>query len=116
MMPRTAVNSSLFASVLAAIGATSCCLLPLALVGAGLSGAWIATARSLEVLQLPFAIVCFASLAYAYYKLYIQAPSCAPGEVCESPRLQRIQRIALWMVVAGILALGVAYTFVGYME
>jgi mercuric ion transport protein len=110
------IRTSIVAGILAAVGATSCCLLPLLLVGVGLGGAWIATARSLEVLQLPFAVICVLSLGYAFFRLYLRPPVCSPGQECELPRVQRVQRAVFWTALGAIVLLGVAYAFVPYLE
>lgn len=116
MISKTAYRSTLITSVLAALGATACCVLPLVLVTLGLGGAWMASLRSLEAFQPLFAAVTFACLGYAFYSLYIQPKRCAPDEVCASPAVLRRQRIVFWLVAVAIIALGLAYAFISNLE
>lgn len=116
MISKTAYRSTLITGVLAALGATACCVLPLVLVTLGLGGAWMASLRSLEAYQPLFAAVTIACLGYAFYALYIQPKRCAPGEVCASPAVLRRQRIVFWLVATAILALGFSYAFISSLE
>jgi mercuric ion transport protein len=109
MNPNTAYRSSLTGSILAAVGATACCFLPLALVTVGLGGAWIASLRMLEPLQPVFAGIMLLCLGIAFHTLYIRPKRCAPDEVCATPQVLRRQRIIFWLVVAFIVAMGVVY-------
>lgn len=109
MDPTTTYRSSLAGSVLAAIGATACCFLPLVLVAAGVGGAWIASLRLLEPLQPLFAGIMVLCLVVAFHTLYIRPKRCAPGDVCAAPHVLRRQRIVYWAVVAFIVAMGVVY-------
>ena len=116
MISKIAYRSTLVASVLAALGATACCVLPLVLVTLGLGGAWMASLRSLEAYQPVFAAVTFACLGYAFYSLYIQPRRCPPEEVCASPTVLRRQRMVFWLVTAAITALGFVYAFISNLE
>jgi mercuric ion transport protein len=116
MISKIAYRSTLITGVLAALGATACCVLPLVLVTLGLSGAWMASLRSLEAYQPLFAAVTLGCLGYAYYSLYVQPRRCAPGEACASPAVLRRQRIAFWLVVAAIVVLGIAYAYIATLE
>lgn len=92
---------SLFAGLLSALGASSCCVLPLALVSAGLGGAWIAQLRALERFSPVFIGVAIAAFAYAFYRLYLRRAACAPESVCATPVTRRRQRIAFWVSLVG---------------
>lgn len=116
MISKNVYRSTLITSVLAALGATACCVLPLVLVTLGLGGAWMASLRSLEAFQPLFAAVTFACLGYAFYSLYIQPRQCAPGDTCASPAVLKRQRIVFWLVAAAIAALGLAYAFISTLE
>ena len=109
MHPNTAYRTSIIGSVLAAIGATACCFLPLALVTIGVGGAWIANLRVLEPFQPLFAGMTFLGLGLAFHLLYIRPKQCAPGDACASPAVLRRQRIVLWVVVAFIAVMGLVY-------
>lgn len=116
MISKNVYRSTLITSVLAALGATACCVLPLVLVTLGLGGAWMASLRFLEAFQPLFAAVTFACLGYAFYSLYIQPRQCAPGDTCASPAVLKRQRIVFWLVAAAIAALGLAYAFISTLE
>ena len=116
MISKTAYRSTLVAGVLSTIGATACCVLPLALVTLGFSGAWLAMVHSLESLQPLFAALAVACLGFAFHALYIQPRSCAPGESCALPRVLKRQRIVFWLVVTGIMGLSISYTYIAFME
>ena len=116
MISQNTFRSSLVAGVLASLGATACCVLPLVFVSLGLGGAWLASLRSLESLQPVFAAVTFICLGSAFYYAYVQPKRCDPGDPCASPHVLKRQRMILWLVVAGIVALGVFYSFIGLLE
>lgn len=76
----------------------------------------MASLRSLVAYQPLFAAVTFACLGYGFYALYIQPRRCAPSDVCALPAVLKRQRIAFWLVVAAIVALGLAYTYISNLE
>ena len=112
MMTKTIYKSTLVGGVLAALGATACCVLPLAFVTIGLGGAWLASLRALESVQGVFAAVTFACLGLAFYLIYVKPRRCAPGDACASPRVLKRHRFVFWVVVAAIVALGAAYAII----
>lgn len=102
------------AGLAAALGASVCCVLPLALVSVGLGGAWIAQIRALERFAPIFMGIAVAAFAYAFYRLYLRSAPCAPETACAVPATRRRQRIAFWttLVAAKLLILfpiGYAY-------
>jgi len=105
MKPPAAENASIAAGVLAAFGASTCCVLPLVLVSIGLGGAWIAQLREMERFFPLFVGIALAAFAYAFYRLYLRPAPCAPGEVCAVPVTRRRQRIAFWLTLIGAKAL-----------
>ena len=109
MNPSTVTKNSLvsplIASVLAAIGATACCFGPLLLVTLGLGGVWVSSLRALEPYQPAFALLTFAFIGFAFYRLYIQPRRCAPDEVCALPAVLKRQRIIFWLVVVVVAAM-----------
>lgn len=98
-------TASLFAGVLSAFGASSCCVLPLALVSAGLGGAWIAQLRALERFSPVFIGVAVAAFGYAFYRLYLRPAPCAPDTACATPATRTRQRIAFWLTLVCAKAL-----------
>lgn len=105
MKPPAAENASIAAGALAALGASTCCVLPLALVSIGLGGAWIAQLREMERYFPVFVGVAVAAFAYAFYRLYLRPAPCAPGEACADPGTRRRQRAAFWLTLVGAKAL-----------
>jgi mercuric ion transport protein len=98
-------TKQLWASVLAAIVGSLCCVAPLVLITLGISGAWISRLTALEPYRPLFIGVMVAFLGLAFRHLYIVPARCAPGEACANPRLQRRQRQIFWVVVVGLAAL-----------
>jgi mercuric ion transport protein len=98
-------TKQLWASALAAIIGSLCCVAPLVLITLGISGAWISQLTALEPYRPFFIGVMIVFLGLAYRQLYIVPVRCAPGETCANPRLQRRQRQIFWVVVVGLAAL-----------
>ena len=98
-------TKQLWASVLAAIVGSLCCVAPLVLITLGISGAWIGQLTALEPYRPIFIGVMVAFLALAFRRLYIVPAHRAPGEACANPRLQRRQRQIFWVVVVGLAVL-----------
>jgi mercuric ion transport protein len=98
-------TKQLWASALAAIIGSLCCVAPLVLITLGISGAWISQLTALEPYRPFFIGVMIVFLGLAYRQLYIVPVRCAPGETCSNPRLQRRQRQIFWVVVVGLAAL-----------
>jgi mercuric ion transport protein len=107
-------NASLVAGAISALGASTCCVLPLALVSAGVGGAWIAQLRSLERFQWVFIALALAAFGYAFYRLYLRPAPCAPEAACASPKTRRNQRIAFWATLVAAKALIVFPIVYGY--
>lgn len=101
-------RAALGASAVAALLAGTCCLAPLALVSAGVGGAWLADFRLLEPYRPLFLAISTVALAFAWKRIY--RPACAPGEACAVPGMKRTMRIAFWSAVA-LLAAMFAYPY-----
>lgn len=95
---------TLFASALAAIGASACCVGPLVLLSLGIGGAWVATLTRLEPLRPFFIGLTLVLLVLAWRKLN-RAPACAPGQACANPAITRRQKAVFWLVTPLLLAL-----------
>lgn len=105
MKTPTTETATLAAGVTAALGASTCCVLPLALVSVGLGGAWVAQLRALERFWPVFIGLALAAFAYAFYRLYLRPAPCAPDTACATPAGLRRQRIAFWLTLIGAKAL-----------
>ena len=94
----------LVAGILAALGASACCVGPLVLLALGISGAWIGSLTALEPYRPVFIGLTLLFLAAAFHRLYLARQVCAPGSTCTDPRTLKRQRGLFWIVT--ILALG----------
>ena len=83
-------------SVLGAVGATTCCVIPFALFGLGITGAWMGKLTALAPYQpifVGFALACLAGGAVAIYRGQ-KAEACTDG-YCARPIARRIAKIGL---------------------
>jgi mercuric ion transport protein len=90
------------ASVVAAIAASLCCILPIVfvLIGAGIAGAaaFFATWRPLLL------VITFLLLALGFYFAYRRPrQACEPGTACERPIIARTSRVWLWIATAFVI-------------
>lgn len=87
----------------AAILASACCWLPLALVGTGASAA--GAAGYFETYRPYFLALTVAILGFGFYFVYVRKPRCAPGEGCAlpNPKVQRLNKITLWAATAMVV-------------
>lgn len=96
------VKGSLFAGVLAAIGASVCCVGPLVLLMLGVGG--LGRQPHSAGAAAPWLIgVTLLFLGLAFRRLYLQPQVCEPGAACAE--LLRRQRWIFWIVVLALLAL-----------
>jgi mercuric ion transport protein len=104
--------------ILASLGAASCCIVPLALFMAGVSGAWIGNLTALAPYQPVFAAAAFGFLGYGFYLVYRKPKAaCADGSYCAAPRAGRTAKIGLWTATGLILAaLTFSYWFPLFIE
>jgi mercuric ion transport protein len=91
--------------IVAGITASACCVGPLALVLAGVSGAWIGNLTALKPYSPIFAGIAIAFLGLAGWRLFVPAKACAPGTACADPRRLRNQRIVFLSVTVVLAAL-----------
>lgn len=91
--------------VLAAIGASLCCVVPLVFVSLGIGGAWLAGLQWFEPYR-PYLIgITVLFLALGFRALYLKPARCKPGEACADPRVRRRQRAIFWSVSVVLLVL-----------
>lgn len=101
---------ALFASGLAAILASTCCLGPLVLVALGFSGAWIGNLTALEPYRPLFLGTALLALFFAGRRIFRPAQVCKPGEVCAIPQVRATYKLIFWVVALLVLvALGFPY-------
>lgn len=91
--------------VLAALGASSCCVLPLALFSIGVSGAWIGNLTALAPYQPVFVAAALAFLALGFWRVYRKPDAaCAEGNACARPGANRTAKIGLWAATLLVFA------------
>jgi len=115
MKTPTLESSSIAAGIVAALGASSCCVVPLLLVSLGLSGAWVTQLRGLERFFPALLGVTIAAFGFAFYRLYIKPAPCGPEAVCTSPDVRRRQRIAFWITLIAAHAIVLSPYYANYL-
>ncbi|MBN8990581.1 MAG: mercury transporter MerT [Rhizobiales bacterium] len=98
--------------ILAALGATTCCVVPFALFIAGVSGAWIGNLTALKPYQPLLVGIAIACLGFGFYSVYRKpkADDCAEGSYCARPSSGRNAKIGLWLAtVLIVIAVGFPY-------
>ena len=101
-----ATGSALLAAggILAAIGASSCCVLPLVFFALGVSGAWIGNLTALAPYQPIFVAVAVACLAFGLVRVYRRTAACADDEACARPLPSRTVKLSLWLAAVLLVA------------
>ena len=98
--------------LLGALAASSCCILPLALFGLGVSGAWIANLTQLAPYQPCFIAATMVFLGYGYWLVYRSSKvACADGEACARPLPNRLVKSGL-IVATVIVVAALSFDFV----
>ncbi|HIG08131.1 MAG TPA: hypothetical protein EYQ55_07500 [Methylococcaceae bacterium] len=92
-------------AILAAIGASLCCVAPLLLLSLGIGGAWMSTLTSMQAVRPLFFILSLIFIGLGYRKLYWVPQHCSEGEVCALPYNMKRQRTTFWLGSAFILLL-----------
>lgn len=92
--------------VLAALGASSCCVLPFVLFTVGVGGAWLGNLTALSPYQPLFLALGLALVCAGFWAVYRRpaAQPCATEDLCARPASRRLSKIALWAAAALILA------------
>ena len=98
------------AGSLGALGAASCCIVPLLLFTLGVSGAWIGNLTALAAYQPIFLGVGIVCLAAGFWRVY-RGPraACAEGE-CGTPTSNRLAKTALWLATV-LIGLAILFPF-----
>lgn len=90
--------------ILGAIAASTCCIVPLALFSAGISGAWIGQLTAFEPYKPFFIAITVGFLGYGYWLVYRKPKAaCAEGENCARPLPNRLVKAALWFATALVI-------------
>ena len=101
------------AGAFAALGVClSCCLLPFALAGVGVAGAWVSRLDSFGPYKPILVLVAGALLAYGFLVTYRKPRVCAAGVTCQTCAPRRGIKTLLWIS----LALAIASVAFDYFE
>lgn len=87
-----------------AVAASTCCIVPLALVSVGISGAWIGSLTALAAYQPLFLAIAIAGLGAGFWLVYQRSPADCEAGACAGAG--RLIKSVLW--VKGVLWLGTA--------
>lgn len=96
-------------AVLGALAASSCCVLPLVLVSAGVGGAWIGTLTVLAPYQPIFLVLSGVCIAGGFWSVYRRPQAACDGSTCGTPASGRLTKTALWagtLILAAVVTVG----------
>lgn len=92
-------------SILGALAASSCCVIPLILFSLGVGGAWIGNLTALAPYKPIFVAGTAAFLGYGYYLVYWKPrKACVDGAACARRIPSRLVQIALWIATLLVVA------------
>ena len=98
-------KGSLIAGVLAAFGASVCCVGPLVLLALGIGGTWVGNLTAMEPYRPILMGLTVLFLGLAFRQLYLVPRVCATDIPCADPRTRTRQRLTFWIVGALLLGL-----------
>ncbi|KRE87496.1 mercury transporter MerT [Rhodanobacter sp. Soil772] len=104
-LPAKSSLPAVIVALLAAIGASVCCVVPLLLVLLGISGAWIAQLTALDPWRPWFIAATLLCLGLAFWTLYGPSSRCRTEGVCVEPSVLRRRRFWLWVATVLIVLL-----------
>ena len=97
--------------IVAALGASSCCVLPFVLFTLGVSGAWIGNLTALAPYQPLFLAAALAFLGFGFARVYRRPKvACDEGDDCARPMPSRRARLGLW-TAAVMVAVAAAFPY-----
>ncbi len=83
--------------LLGAVGASSCCILPLVLTLAGVSGAWVGKLTMLAPYQPIFLVIGALSVGSGFWRAYGRKRPACDGPQCGTPNSRNWTKAALWL-------------------
>lgn len=104
-MAQLTEKGSLIAGVLAAMGASVCCIGPLVLLTLGIGGTLVGSLTAMEPYRPFFIGLTLLFLGLAFRKLYRMPQVCMPRAPCANPRALQRQRLTFWIVAVLVLGL-----------
>jgi mercuric ion transport protein len=90
--------------ILGALAASSCCIMPLVLFTAGISGAWIGNLTALAPYQPIFFAATAGFLGVGYWLVYRRPKAACADGGCARPLPHRGVKAVLWAATALVLA------------
>lgn len=99
LFARRETGSAFFAGtgLLAAIAASACCVLPLALGAVGLGGAWISSLAVVAPYRTPIRILAIVLLSLGFWLVYARRTPATEGAACPTLPSQRATKTLLWL-------------------
>lgn len=97
--------------LVAALGASTCCILPLVLFTLGVSGAWIGNLTALAPYQPLFVAAAVGFIGLGFLRVYRRQPvACAEG-YCARPASSRVAKIGLF-TAAVLVCVAMAFPYI----
>ncbi|MBI4273111.1 MAG: mercury transporter MerT [Rhizobiales bacterium] len=93
----------------AAVGASTCCVLPLSFTALGLSGIWLSTLAVLAPYRIAFSIAAILLLGAGFWLVYATRGGLTEGAACAAASPRRATKGALWAgagITAAVLSSG----------
>lgn len=98
-----ATNMPIIGGVLAAIGASLCCVGPFVLLTLGISGAWIGNLTQLEPFRPAFIAIVLMLFGWAGWQVHRPVEACKPDSACALPQTRKRRQRIFW--ITAIIAL-----------
>lgn len=95
--------------IVAAVGASSCCVLPLVFFALGVSGAWIGNLTALAPYQPLFVAAAVASLSFGFVHVYCRPATCA-DQFCSRSLPSCAVKLSVW-IAAALIVIAVAFPY-----
>ena len=102
-MTSNTTRIALIGGIIAAIGASLCCVGPLILLLLGVSGTWISTLTAFEPFRPYLMVGVLILFSWAGFQLYRPIEKCEVGSICAIPEARLRYQIIFW--VAAVFAL-----------
>jgi mercuric ion transport protein len=98
--------------LLGAVGASSCCILPVALFSLGASGAWLGNLSALSPYQPFFIAITLGFLGGGFWLAYRRPRAACDGSTaCARPMSSRAVKLALWAATL-LVAAAIGFPYV----
>jgi len=101
--------------VLGAIGASSCCVLPLIFAVVGVSGVWIGTLTRLAPYQPVFLAMAATCIGLGLWRARGGDRAVCEGAECGTPASRRTTKVALWLAAALLVVAASAEWWAGFL-